>query len=254
MCAANALPLRFWVNVVKNPEFLYDVRKSDTMNGNLSTVASVILDSCSRTAQPLGKNSSVNKLLYRGEVERWKVKVTKYYDDVEKAPPQVAVSRRGAKKSTITAVEANAVLLLLGYAAECRSQICDRLRDQDMGSLADDFLECCEAYEQSSKKIIAHAHKATMAGTPDKGGADGGYLEIANRSSVVLDSSLFDTTRHTDRWSHLSSTESLAGFGADFSEDEDIGGGPGPSSRPRSDRRAEQDTTESTIVLNRLEI
>ena len=37
----NALALRFWVNVMKNPEFVFDVNKSHTVDACLSVIAGV---------------------------------------------------------------------------------------------------------------------------------------------------------------------------------------------------------------------
>ena len=37
----NALALRFWVNLIKNPEFVFDINKSHTVDACLSVVAQV---------------------------------------------------------------------------------------------------------------------------------------------------------------------------------------------------------------------
>ena len=37
----NALALRFWVNMMKNPEFVFDVNKSHTVDACLSVIAGV---------------------------------------------------------------------------------------------------------------------------------------------------------------------------------------------------------------------
>ena len=37
----NALALRFWVNIIKNPEFVFDVNKSHTVDACLSVIAGV---------------------------------------------------------------------------------------------------------------------------------------------------------------------------------------------------------------------
>uniref|UniRef100_A0A8C4Y585 Plexin cytoplasmic RasGAP domain-containing protein n=1 Tax=Gopherus evgoodei TaxID=1825980 RepID=A0A8C4Y585_9SAUR len=74
---SNCLPLRFWVNVIKNPQFVFDVHKSSITDACLSVVAQTFMDSCSTSPQRLGKDSPSTKLLYakdlpgyRGWVER----------------------------------------------------------------------------------------------------------------------------------------------------------------------------------------
>lgn len=37
----NALALRFWVNMIKNPEFVFDINKSHTVDACLSVIAQV---------------------------------------------------------------------------------------------------------------------------------------------------------------------------------------------------------------------
>ena len=37
----NALSLRFWVNMIKNPEFVFDINKSHTVDACLSVIAQV---------------------------------------------------------------------------------------------------------------------------------------------------------------------------------------------------------------------
>ena len=37
----NALALRFWVNLMKNPEFVFDINKSHTVDACLSVIAQV---------------------------------------------------------------------------------------------------------------------------------------------------------------------------------------------------------------------
>lgn len=37
----NALALRFWVNMIKNPEFIFDINKSHTADACLSVIAQV---------------------------------------------------------------------------------------------------------------------------------------------------------------------------------------------------------------------
>lgn len=39
----NALSLRFWVNMIKNPEFVFDINKSHTVDACLSVIAQVCM-------------------------------------------------------------------------------------------------------------------------------------------------------------------------------------------------------------------
>lgn len=78
----NAVPLRFWINLIKNPEFLFDMEKTHAVNSCLSTIAQVIMDACSPSEQQLGKHSPANKHLYRAEVAKYKGKVVDYYRTV----------------------------------------------------------------------------------------------------------------------------------------------------------------------------
>ena len=43
----NALSLRFWVNMIKNPEFVFDINKSHTVDACLSVIAQAFIDGCS---------------------------------------------------------------------------------------------------------------------------------------------------------------------------------------------------------------
>ncbi|KAG8545925.1 hypothetical protein GDO81_020122 [Engystomops pustulosus] len=51
----NSLPLRFWVNILKNPEFVFDMEKSDHMDACLSVIAQAFIDACSISDMQLGK-------------------------------------------------------------------------------------------------------------------------------------------------------------------------------------------------------
>jgi len=55
LCGIGSLLLRFWVNVIKNPEFLFDVHKTQIVDSCLSVVAQIFMDSCSLHEQRLGK-------------------------------------------------------------------------------------------------------------------------------------------------------------------------------------------------------
>uniref|UniRef100_S4RVK4 Plexin B3 n=1 Tax=Petromyzon marinus TaxID=7757 RepID=S4RVK4_PETMA len=83
----NSLPLRFWVNILKNPQFVFDVHVSDITDSALTVIAQTFMDSCTTVEQKLGRDSPINKLLYAREIPRYKKMVEKYYADVRQMSP-----------------------------------------------------------------------------------------------------------------------------------------------------------------------
>ncbi|KAA0707270.1 Plexin-A2 Semaphorin receptor OCT [Triplophysa tibetana] len=83
---SNCLPLRFWVNVIKNPQFVFDIHKSSITDACLSVVAQTFMDSCSTSEHRLGKDSPSNKLLYAKDIPNYKNWVERYYADINKLP------------------------------------------------------------------------------------------------------------------------------------------------------------------------
>ena len=95
-CISTSLSLRFWVNLIKNPEFVFDINKSLTMDSCLSIVAQVctcehyeyahcslcvldalqaFIDGCSLSDAKLNRDSPTGKLLYNRDVMGYKQKV-----------------------------------------------------------------------------------------------------------------------------------------------------------------------------------
>ncbi|XP_076363054.1 plexin-B-like isoform X2 [Tachypleus tridentatus] len=79
---SNSLPLRFWVNFVKNPDFVLDVHKTPLLDSCLSVVAQTLMDACSTSEHRLGKDSPSNKLLFARDIPAYKKVVVKYYQDI----------------------------------------------------------------------------------------------------------------------------------------------------------------------------
>lgn len=50
-----SLPLRFWVNIIKNPDFVFDINKPLIVDSCLSVIAQTFMDSCSTSQHCLGK-------------------------------------------------------------------------------------------------------------------------------------------------------------------------------------------------------
>ncbi|KTF86244.1 hypothetical protein cypCar_00012178 [Cyprinus carpio] len=79
------LPLRFWVNILKNPQFVFDVQVTDSVDAVLSVIAQTFIDSCTTSEHKVGRDSPVNKLLYAREIPRYKQLVERYYSDIHNA-------------------------------------------------------------------------------------------------------------------------------------------------------------------------
>ncbi|XP_062928360.1 plexin-C1-like [Mobula hypostoma] len=78
----NSLPLRFWINIIKNPQFVFDIEKTPHLDSCLSVIAQAFMDSFSLSSQHLGKHSPTNKVLYARDVPRYKEEVRNYYRQI----------------------------------------------------------------------------------------------------------------------------------------------------------------------------
>uniref|UniRef100_G1RSY4 Plexin B3 n=1 Tax=Nomascus leucogenys TaxID=61853 RepID=G1RSY4_NOMLE len=83
----NSLLLRFWVNALKNPQLIFDVRVSDNVDAILAVIAQTFIDSCTTSEHKVGRDSPVNKLLYAREIPRYKQMVERYYADIRQSSP-----------------------------------------------------------------------------------------------------------------------------------------------------------------------
>ncbi|XP_069141265.1 plexin-B-like isoform X2 [Argopecten irradians] len=82
----NSLLLRFWVNIIKNPNFVYDIQKPSIVDSCLSVVAQTFMDSCSTSEHRLGKDSPSNKLLFAKDIPKYRKWVEKYFSDIQALP------------------------------------------------------------------------------------------------------------------------------------------------------------------------
>lgn len=56
-CPVCSLPLRFWINIIKNPQFVFDVQTSDNMDAVLLVIAQTFMDACTLADHKLGRVS-----------------------------------------------------------------------------------------------------------------------------------------------------------------------------------------------------
>ena len=74
--------MEFWMNVIKNPQFLLDIDQTPTIDSSLNIVCGVFMDSCSTSDKGLTKDSPINKLLYAKDIPRYRKQVQKHYEQV----------------------------------------------------------------------------------------------------------------------------------------------------------------------------
>ena len=67
-----SVPLRFWVNVIKNPDFVFDIHKSVTVDSCLTVIAQAYIDACSTAEMKYTKETPSARLLYVNEVKKYK--------------------------------------------------------------------------------------------------------------------------------------------------------------------------------------
>lgn len=83
----SSYPLRFWINFIKNPDFIFDVEKAPTVEASLGVVMQTLMDSCSTSEQRLGKDSPSSKLLFAKDIPHYRNLVSKFYADIKNLPP-----------------------------------------------------------------------------------------------------------------------------------------------------------------------
>lgn len=84
---SNALPLRFWVNLIKNPDFIFDIQKPTKIEGSLNVVAQTLMDACSTQEQHLTKDSPSSKLLFANEMDKYRQWCQRFYAQIGQMEP-----------------------------------------------------------------------------------------------------------------------------------------------------------------------
>ncbi|XP_024140535.1 plexin-B2 [Oryzias melastigma] len=83
----NSLPLRFWVNILRNPHFILDVHVTEVVDASLHVIAQTFMDACTKTEHKLSRESPSNKLLYAKEISSYKKMVDDYYSGIKQMIP-----------------------------------------------------------------------------------------------------------------------------------------------------------------------
>ncbi|EEC14243.1 plexin B, putative [Ixodes scapularis] len=125
---SNCLPLRFWVNFIKNPDFILDVQKTPIVDSCLSVIAQTLMDACSTCEHRLGKDSPSNKLLFAKDIPKYRRKVLEFYQSIA-LQPKVTDQEMCAAMQALSLAHSSefepsgAVKELYVYAAKYREQV-----------------------------------------------------------------------------------------------------------------------------------
>ncbi|XP_075900009.1 plexin-B2-like [Nelusetta ayraudi] len=83
----NSLPLRFWVNILRNPQSIFDVHVTEVVDASLHVISQTFMDACTKSEHKLSRESPSNKLLYAKEISTYKKMVDDYYKGIRQMVP-----------------------------------------------------------------------------------------------------------------------------------------------------------------------
>ncbi|XP_050790127.1 plexin-C1 [Gopherus flavomarginatus] len=152
----NSLPLRFWVNILKNPQFVFDIKKTPHIDGCLSVIAQAFMDAFSLTEQQLGKDAPTNKLLYAKDIPRYQEEVKAYYKairDLPLLPSEVEeFLTQESKKHENELNEDVALTEIYKYIAKYYDEIQSKLeREQGLEDAQKDLLHIKALFDEKKK-------------------------------------------------------------------------------------------------------
>lgn len=60
-----SLPMRFWVNILRNPHFIFDVHVTEVVDASLHVIAQTFMDACTKTEHKLSRVSPAGRFPQR---------------------------------------------------------------------------------------------------------------------------------------------------------------------------------------------
>ncbi|XP_033647146.1 plexin-A2-like isoform X1 [Asterias rubens] len=147
---SNSLPLRFWVNLIKNPDIIFDIYKSETVDACLSIIGQTLMDSCSVSDHPLTKDSPSSRLLYAKDIPRYKEWVSSYYNDIKNYPAvsdqdmSAMLAEHSVRHQYDFHSKSALNELYFNYAQPYKRPIVEALEENEYNNLAEKFDKLCE--------------------------------------------------------------------------------------------------------------
>ncbi|XP_072418456.1 plexin-C1 [Chiloscyllium punctatum] len=151
----NSLPLRFWINIIKNPQFVFDMEKTPHLDSCLSVIAQAFMDSFSLVSHKLGKHSPTNKVLYARDIPHYQDEVKGYYRQLAEMGPvskeeMASFLTEESKKHENEFKERDAMVELGKYIYRYSVQL-DKLENEDMQDINEAIAKIKEYFDSKSK-------------------------------------------------------------------------------------------------------
>ena len=169
----NSLPLRFLVNLIKNPDFVLDVEKPASVDSSLSVLGQLLMDSCSVSEFRLGKDSPTNKLLFAREISRYRSMVQQFMNSAQRqaCPDPTEALRDFASLGISTGTTSQlsrrtAVLELYKYSVRYHMEILEALESQLSTRTFACHLTQQQAYSPSARSDDASSPSTSSSNVP----------------------------------------------------------------------------------------
>ncbi|CAD5226439.1 unnamed protein product [Bursaphelenchus xylophilus] len=82
----NAYVLRFWVQLLHNPDSLFDINRQNYVNSSLVVIGQTLIDAFSHSEVPLGKESPSSKLLFAKDIAKFRPVATRMFSRIRQQP------------------------------------------------------------------------------------------------------------------------------------------------------------------------
>ena len=82
---SNSVPLRFWITLIKNPQFVFDVEQTPATELNLSIVAQTLMSACMPDCT-ISKEAPSHRLLFARDINDYKMMIGDWYERVQRMP------------------------------------------------------------------------------------------------------------------------------------------------------------------------
>jgi plexin A len=84
----NAYILRFWMQLLHNPDALFDIQRQSCIDSSLTVIGQTLIDAFSSSTDiPLGKESPSSKLLFAKDIARYRPIATRMFASIKQHPP-----------------------------------------------------------------------------------------------------------------------------------------------------------------------